>query len=176
MKQSNLNFISRMPKPLLWMLAILIIIFLFFGIYSTIIYKEAMSSKQNGYSEAEKRVLSETNIKKIKETTTFSGEKTYYVVFGTDKENHKKIAFVPEKKEKIHVFDATETISKEQITTKIFKECPNCDKIRVKPGLLDNKLVWEASYLGEKNNYVFEYYSMKNASRYEKFQMGRNFK
>lgn len=176
MKQSNSNFISELPRWLFWTIIILIILVLFFSIYSAIIYKEAMASKHRGYPEAEKRVLSETDIETVEKTTTYSGEETYFVVFGLDKSNDKKIAFVPQKKDKINVFDANNIVTKEQINAQLVNECPDCKQINITAGILDQKPVWEASYVNKNNNYVFDYYSMKDASRYERFQMKRNYK
>src|SRR5690625_573222 len=64
-------------------------------VYLIVLYNQVMSAKTEGFTDTEKKVISQTSIVTIEQITTFHEKESYHVVWGKTEDNMKQLAFVP---------------------------------------------------------------------------------
>lgn len=147
-------------------------------VYLIVLYNQVMSAKTEGFTDTEKKVISQTSIVTIEQITTFHEKESYHVVWGKTEDNMKQLAFVPidSSDEQIIVVDEHDILSKEVIQNEWEKDCTSCQLNKIVPGKIRNNLVWELTYTDEKGRYVFDYLSIYDGTRYEQFSFSTMFK
>ncbi|MGM8211592.1 cell wall elongation regulator TseB-like domain-containing protein [Virgibacillus sp. W0430] len=145
--------------------------------YFAYLYNEMIDIKTAGFSETEKKVINETKITEINDITAFYEKETYHIVFGTTNDEKEQVAFVPISNDgEILVLDERKLINQESILKKWENECSECTLIKIVPGMINNKPVWELTYTDKTHRYVFEYVSLFDGTPYEQFRFSTMFK
>lgn len=172
-KQQSRNFIL-----LKWSFIIFLLLIIFGLIYLGFLYYEIQQNKTKGYANAKETVIKNTSITEINNIVRFHGEEAYYVIYGTTESKKELMAFVPfnhQNNDQLTVLDLTEIISKESVIEEWQKQCTDCQLIKVIPGMINNKPLWEITYVDSSKRYVFDYLSIEDGSQYERLRFKRMF-
>ncbi|HLQ97713.1 MAG TPA: DUF5590 domain-containing protein [Candidatus Dormibacteraeota bacterium] len=161
-----------------WAIIIALLAMLALLTYVMILYTNIQQDKQAGFSETEKIVLRDTDLVEVTDMMRYHGEFAYHIVFGVTEDNQEKIVFVPITKEDQDLVsvDQTEIISKQTLEKQLQNECDTCKIISIIPGIEDDELLWELTYVDDSNRYVLEYVSIYDATQYEQFRFKRLYK
>lgn len=161
-----------------WLFLFFLLLMIIAIVYSVLLYRDLEKSKTRGMSQTEQRIYKETDITKVEDIDFFYSNESYHVVYGTDKEKHKLIAFVPlkSKKQDIKTINQDEIISKETVHKQWKKSCTECKMIKITPGIVDENKVWELTYRDELNRYVLEFLSISDGKQYERLRFAERFK
>ncbi|SHF56121.1 cell wall elongation regulator TseB-like domain-containing protein [Ornithinibacillus halophilus] len=153
---------------------LLAILLLILGIY---LYREMIDNKSNGFSDAENRALQETKLTDVEKVERFHGKESYYIVFGNDESNNKLVVFVPIKnrEKELLQLQEDEIISETTIIENWKSDCSSCELIKVVPGVVDEKALWELTYKDHKDNYFIEYRSIYDGKQLELLRLKNKF-
>src|SRR5690606_149451 len=160
----------RIPTWTKWTLLglLLIIIVIFFFLIS--LYSDIQDSKTHGYSDAEQRVLQETDVDKIEDTRRYQADSLFHIVFGKTKEQS-VIVFVPENvDEELTIVNQSEILPYDTVKENWMNECVNCELIDIVPAIIKGNELWELTYYDEANRYVIDYVSIFDGTKYEEFR------
>ncbi|MEL3972672.1 DUF5590 domain-containing protein [Rossellomorea oryzaecorticis] len=153
-----------------WITIIIVAAVIVMGTASVLLYQTARGPVKEEFDQASKRVMDETPMKEIENTTMYHGAKAYTVITGKDDNNEKVVAFVPEKKEGIIVKKWADGISKEQAINKL-KDEKQPDKIlSVRLGHESVGPVWEITYLDKQRNLNYFYLLFSNGEWWKKIE------
>ena len=166
------------PRWLSISLLIFFILLLSVSIYGIILYNDLVDSKTSGYNETAEQILNNTSISEIEKIEQFNGAKSYHVIFGSNEKNEKKIIFYPlEGNEKnLTTINQSEVIPSEEIFGQWEEQCMDCELIKIVPALVNDKALWELTYKNNSNQYIIDYLSIYDGSRFEQYRFNRTFK
>lgn len=161
-----------------WIFLALLLIILACLTYLIVFYNNIQQDKQEGFTDTKDIVLRDTDLVEINEIERYHGEFAYHIVFGQTENNEEKIVFVPLIKDEqdLITIDQSEIVSKETLITQLQNECSTCKIISIIPGIEDNDLLWELTYVDASDRYVLEYVSIYDATQYEQFRFKRSYK
>lgn len=161
-----------------WVVLILLLAILAFLTYAIILYNHIQQDKQAGFTETKEIVLRETDLIEIHDMKSYQGEFAYHIVFGHTESNENKIVFVPltNEEQDLIVVEQSEIISEQTLEKQLQKECNTCKIISISPGIEDDELLWELTYVDDSDRYVLEYVSLYDATHYEQFRFKRLYK
>lgn len=160
-----------------WILSAIIVILLLITIFFAVLYIKIEKNKEEGMDHTREMVLNNTDIVTIDQIDRFNGSESYHIIFGETDEKEAQVIFVPLTKDE----DDYLTIKQEDIISEAAikknwqNECDQCKFIKLVPGIVDDKEVWELTYIDNKNRYIFEYRSLYDGEQYEKLQFTRLF-
>ncbi|WP_155982691.1 DUF5590 domain-containing protein [Paucisalibacillus sp. EB02] len=156
----------------------LVLFFIIIAIFIFIInlYSDIQESKTKGFSDAEHRVLQETDIVEIESTSRYQADSLYHVVFGKTKAEQSIIVFVPEDDEKkLTIVNQTEILQYDTVKANWMNECVKCELIDIVPAINKGNALWEITYYDEANRYVLDYVSIFDGTKYEEFRFKKMF-
>jgi len=171
---------SRSIEPsrfrfVIWGIGILLLLTLGLLLY---LYLTVMQGKTETYPQSEKIAIEETPIEKVSTVYRYHGAARYDIVAGVESNGEEGFAFIPKSTSKqdtqqleTSYISRQNTISKDQILSQWRNECQGCEFIEITPAMDDQKPLWELTYMDAQNRYVFDYYYMKNAKKYEQFRL-----
>lgn len=168
----------RKTRWIKWIILVFLLTIAAFLTYATILYNDIQKDKHTGFSETEKIVLRETDLVEINDIKRYHGEFAYHIVFGQTEDNEHKIVFIPltNKEQDLITVDQNEIISQQTLENQLKKECDTCKIISIIPGIEENELLWELTYVDASDRYVLEYVSIYDATQYEQFRFKRLYK
>lgn len=168
----------RKTRWIKWIILVFLLTIAAFLTYATILYNGIQKDKHAGFSETEKIVLRETDLVEINDIKRYHGEFAYHIVFGQTEDNEHKIVFIPltNKEQDLITVDQNEIISQQTLKNQLKKECDTCKIISIIPGIEENELLWELTYVDASDRYVLEYVSIYDATQYEQFRFKRLYK
>lgn len=179
-KQMRTSYYQQPQKSawVKWVIIILLLIVLAFLTYLIVLYNNIQKDKQDGFSETEELILRDTDLVEISKIERYHGEHAYHVVFGQTENHEDKIVYVPltDEEQDLIIVDQSEIVSKEQIENQLQNECNTCKIISIIPGIEDDELLWELTYVDASDRYVLEYVSLYDATQYEQFRFTRLYK
>ena len=109
--------------------------------------------------QAEQLALSSNKLAEVTESYTYNGNNPYVTVIGTDDEGRKKALFVPISMDEklIQQTYMDEGITKDKALSVLASETKVSEILHTKLGFEEAGVVWEISYLNEKDdlNYVY---------------------
>ncbi|MER1999474.1 MAG: DUF5590 domain-containing protein [Lysinibacillus sp.] len=109
--------------------------------------------------QAEQLALSSNKLAQVTESYTYNGNNPYVTVIGTDDEGREKALFVPISMDEKLIQQAymDEGITKEKALSVLASETKVSEILHTKLGFEEAGVVWEISYLNEKDdlNYVY---------------------
>lgn len=165
---------SNVPNWLKWSLGIFCFILIVGSIYGIFLYKSIQKNKVAGFAETEEKVLSETELTVIDDIYRFHGEEAFHILFGKSKDGKKKIVFLPledkGKDKKMTIIDESKIIQKQTILNQWHSQCEKCDFKKIQPAMIDDKPLWEVTYIDKAGRYTFDYLSIYDGSRYEQLR------
>lgn len=169
---------SRKPKWVKWGFISLLIITLSCLIYMIVLYNNIQRDKKAGFTETEEIILHETDLIKINDIERYHGENAYHIVFGQTENNEHKIVYVPlnDEDHDLIIIDQSEIMSQASIEKQLQKQCNTCKIISIVPGIEDNELLWELTYIDDSNRYVLEYVEIYDGTQYEQFRFTEMYK
>ncbi|WP_026906535.1 DUF5590 domain-containing protein [Paucisalibacillus globulus] len=166
----------RLPSLAKWILLGIILILIAIFIYLVFLYSDIQKSKTNGFSNAEQRVLEETDLVDIEETLRYQDEALYHVVIGKTKADEGLIVFVPEgDEEKLTIVNQNEILPYDTVLANWMDECVNCELVDIVPAIIKGNALWEITYYDEANRYVLNYVSIFDGIKYEEFRFIKMF-
>jgi uncharacterized protein YpmB len=166
----------EMPSWAKWTILALILIFIAIFIYLIVLYHDIQDSKTKGYSQAEQRVLQETDIVQIEETVRYQGDILYHVVTGKNDDGKNLIVFVPESNdEEVVIVKQNDILPYDTVKANWENDCVNCELIHIVPAIIKNDALWEITYYDESDRYVIGYVSIFDGSTYEEFRFKKMF-
>src|SRR5699024_9737238 len=142
-------------------------------------YQEIIRQRDEGYDDAEKIALKETELADIEDTYDYVGEHHYYIFFGKSNDDKKIVVFQQENdngNEDITLLDQEDIVSEEANIKQWEDACPSCRLMSVKPAMIDDEPLWELTYKDDKDRLVLDYRSIKDGSGYEKYRFNQMFK
>ncbi|WP_052360676.1 cell wall elongation regulator TseB-like domain-containing protein [Oceanobacillus manasiensis] len=148
------------------------------GIYAAFLYHDINESRTAGYETTKKQVLSATSVTEIEKVVTFNGAESYHVVFGKTEKNEGRLVFYPlEGNEKtLTTMNEDEMVSEENMLQEWSSRCTDCKFIKIVPGIVDEKVLWEITYRDASDRYVLDYYAIEDGSQYEQYRLKQMFK
>jgi len=161
-----------------WSILSLILLLIICFIYGIILYQNTQKSKTVGMADSKERILQDTEITKIDSIERFNGVNSYHIAFGENKDEEKKIAFIPLKTENedVILIDESDIMSKELVENQWKEQCNQCKLIKITPGIVEDNELWELTYVDESNLYIIDYISMYDGTPYEQFRFTKMFK
>lgn len=145
--------------------------------YSLYLYVSIMQGKTETFSESEEIAIKETPIEKVSTVYRYHGASRYDIVAGVEPNGDEGFAFVQKTKitdeqEQLNISYVSKqnTISKDQVLSKWRNNCQGCDFEKITPAMDNQKPLWEITYYDAQSRYVFDYYYMKNAEKYEQYR------
>ncbi|WP_430785598.1 DUF5590 domain-containing protein [Virgibacillus flavescens] len=171
MRRQNSQYI--VPSWLKWGMLGLIVVLISCLVYLFLLYSDIQQSRTTDYENSKNEVLRKTSVSKIGKTTDFYGEQQFHVIFGTTKNDDEKIVFVPigKKKEDLTVIDQSEIIPRQQVVNQWERQCKDCKLIDVTPAMQNNEPLWELTYVDASKRYVFDYFSIFDGKRLQRYQL-----
>lgn len=165
---------NQSPKKIHWVTWLVIAIaciFLVCAISLFVLYSQILKGKDAGLASAGKKAVKQTELVQADHVELFSGKDSYYVVYGKTKKKEAKIAFMPKNaKAKPKVISEKDILTKDEIQSLWRQKCSACELTGIAPGMIDNKPIWEVSYQAD-GQYVFDYMSMYDGSRIDRFRL-----
>lgn len=109
--------------------------------------------------QAEELALSEKKLTHVIESYTYNGNKPYVTVIGTDAQGKEKAVFVPTSLDRKQIQEVylEEGITKEQALDVLSGDVPVNEVLHTKLGVEETGVVWEITYLNEKDNLNYVY-------------------
>lgn len=161
------------PNWLKWGTIGLILVLISCFIYLIFLYSGIQQNRTANYPESKAAVRTKTEVSTIEKVTEYYGKHQYHIIFGADKNGDEKIVFVPldSKKKDLTVIDQSEIITKQQIKNEWEAQCQNCELIDITPAMENNKVLWEITYMDSSNRYIFDYLSIYDGTRYQRYQL-----
>jgi uncharacterized protein YpmB len=109
--------------------------------------------------QASELAISTGKLSKVTESYTYNGNKPYVTVIGTDSEGVKKAIFVPISMdpELIQEVGLADGITEKQALSVLTSESNVSEILHTKLGFEDAGVVWEITYLNDKDNLNYVY-------------------
>lgn len=153
------------------LLGIAIVILLTFG-YMIYLYNTVLEQKTETFQNAKQQAIAETPLKKVDSITRYHGANHVDVVIGEDVQGKPGYAFIPVNKDGDQVFRyADEGVSRKAIKEQWRSLCSNCQFIDLTLAIDKQSPLWEFTYIDTSGRYVFDYYRLKDGSKYEQFRL-----
>ncbi|QHE52491.1 DUF5590 domain-containing protein [Pontibacillus sp. HMF3514] len=137
-----------------------------------------MQEKTDTFSESKEMAIKETPIEKVSTVYRYHGAARYDIVAGVEPNGEEGFAFVEkakatEEQEQLNISYVSKqnTVSKDQILSQWRNNCQGCDFEKITPAIDNQKPLWEITYYDPQSRYVFDYYYMKNAKKYEQYRL-----
>jgi len=144
--------------------------------YGAVVYKSIQNDKTEGFNESKQTILAQTEVIHEDHMTAFYGEEAFHILFGRTDSSEAKIVFLPlNNDDDLTVLDQSDIISKSEIKQDWHRQCTHCSLVKITPAMIKNKPLWEITYKDRQNRYVFDYLSMYDASRYERYAFRKMF-
>lgn len=179
-KQMRTSYYEQPQKStwVKWVMIFLLLTIIALLTYMIILYNDIQEDRQIGFSETKKIVLRDTDLVEITEIQRYHGEFAYHIVFGHTENNEQQIVYVPltNAEEELMIVNKSDIVPKESIEKQLQNECNTCKIISIIPGIEDNELLWELTYVDASERYVLEYVSIYDATPYEQFRFTRLYK
>jgi uncharacterized protein YpmB len=109
---------------------------------------------------------------KATKVEAFYGDKPLKIVYGEDKIGQKVIVWVSD--QDVHTEMASEGFTEEQVRDKMLKKDPDFELLRVMPGLIEGKYVWEVFYkkkLDTGTRYYYDYYTFQDGTYIDTYRL-----
>jgi uncharacterized protein YpmB len=151
------------------MLGVLLLLFLINWLYQMI-----HAPQWKAENQAVQRVYQETEMVDADQIRTFHGENTYWVIFGTNKQGEKMIAWVGE--DGVHTELADDGVTENKLRKTFASEHPNAEILRVLPGKMGNEYIWEIFYTKEKEGtkrHYYGFYRFDDGTLIDTYRLGR---
>lgn len=164
-----------------WGLIILSLIIVTCFIYGVVLYNTIEKNKTAGFDETKEWVTQDTDITTVSSIERYHGKEAYHIVYGQTDDEIDKIVFVPlqinkdEEKKELIVVDLADIMSKKAIQDQWQQQCNNCNLTKIVPGVEDDQLLWELTYVDDANRHVLEYVSIYDGSQYEQFRFTQRY-
>ncbi|RRK11081.1 hypothetical protein D1831_04510 [Lactiplantibacillus garii] len=154
---------KRRPERVI-MIVLLVVLAIIVAIYGT------LWAAQRPMHQAQKTAYSLAVSKgKLKTTTGFSqynGDQSYYAVTGTNSKNVPVYAVInTNKKHQTTVVKQSAGISRTKALRKVWSKRNPSKVIKATLGKYDGEVVWEITYLNQKNNLCYEVLQYSNGSQ-----------
>lgn len=161
-----------------WVFIFLLLVILACLSYLMVLYHHIQQDKEAGFDETKEIVLRDTDLIEINDIERYHGENAYHIVFGYTENNEEKLVYVPltNEDDDLITIDQSEIISKKTVENQLINECNGCKIISIIPGIEDNELLWELTYVDDLGRYVLEYISLYDATQYEQYRFTRMYK
>lgn len=152
-KQNRMNGLRVFKRVLLTLLAILLILWISYLIAN----HPRSAARRQAISMAEKYGhLSSPNSFYV-----FNREKTYYTVGGKNRQGKQILVIIPQKGGNISIIKQSSGITNQQAIN-LVKTKNNPRKIlRTAPGIFNNKVVWEVTYINKKGSLCYDLINFK---------------
>lgn len=141
-------------------------------VYFLVLYSNIVNSKMENKEDLSAFIKAETDIHTITKMYHFQGEEAYDIIYGQDKaEKSEYVIFNPsgnKNKDDLLTYKADDLISEKSIEKEWQSTCKGCTLKRSSPAMINDKPLWEMTYINDQNRYVMEYISLKDGSTFEK--------
>lgn len=146
--------------------------------YLIYLYVDIQKNKTKDFAQTKTRVLAETSIEYIDKIERYHDEHYYHIVYGSDTHGKDYIAFVPQNSEQtdIRTVSKEEMLTESMIKSKWEKTCQACQFIHLTPAIIEDEILWELTYTTQKEQYVFNYYTIDDGELYEQIKLFQRFK
>lgn len=161
------------PNWLKWGLLGFILVLISCFIYLFFLYSDIQQSRTVNYQDSKQEVLDKTNVSQIENIAKYNGEHQFHVIFGATKNDGNKIVFVPlgKKNKRLTVIDGSKIITKQQIMDQWKQQCQNCELIDITPAMENNEPLWEVTYVDDSERYIFDYLSVYDGTRIQRYRL-----
>jgi uncharacterized protein YpmB len=121
---------------------------------------------------AVEKAYEKTILAKATKVESFYGDGPLQIVFGEDKLGHKVIVWVSDKD--AHAEMADEAFTEQQVRETMHKKDPSLELLRVMPGIVEGKYVWEVFYkktLDSGTRYFYDYYTFQDGTYIDTYRL-----
>jgi uncharacterized protein YpmB len=133
------------------------------------VYNDAFEPERLMEEKALKRAEKEVAFTSIEEIYTYYGSQAYVVIVGTDEDDEKIIAWVPENMDDVIIAKQEDGISKQEAISILKAERNPQEIISVKLGMEKEVPLWELKYIDEENRYSFYYLSFEDGTFIQRY-------
>lgn len=124
--------------------------------------------------QAVETAYQKTIMTKAAKVETFVGTQTYKIVYGEDALNQALLVWIGDKE--IHTEYVADGLSDKELRTKFAQKEPTAELLRILPGKLKEKLVWELYYTKPnetgKKAYYYDYIEFKDGALLDTYNLG----
>jgi uncharacterized protein YpmB len=109
---------------------------------------------------------------KASKVEAFYGDKPLKIVYGEDKIGQKVIVWVSDSE--VHTEMAAEGFTEQQVRDTMLRKDPNVELLRVMPGIMEGKYVWEVFYkkkLDSGTRYFYDYYTFQDGTYIDTYRL-----
>lgn len=178
------NRSSRQINWIKWTLITLCLIVVTCLVYGILLYNTIQKNKMADFDETIALVIQDTDIIEVSSIERYHGGEAYHIVYGQTSDQEDKIAFVPIKVKKdqeknqqdLVVVNEEDTLSKIAIQKQWEEQCNACELKKIIPGIENDQVIWEITYIDDSDRHVLEYVSIYDGSQQEKFRFTQMYK
>jgi uncharacterized protein YpmB len=135
-------------------------------------YMNVQNEHWNEKTQAVETAYEKSILTKATNVESFYGDDPVQIVFGEDKIGQKVIVWVSDKN--VHTEMASEAFTEEQVRETMRKKDPSLELLRVMPGLIESKYVWEVFYKKKDNTgtrYFYDYYTFQDGTYIDTYRL-----
>jgi uncharacterized protein YpmB len=135
-------------------------------------YLNVQGEHWNENTKAVETAFERTILAKATTVESFYGDEPYQVIFGEDKIGQKVIVWVSNKE--VHTEMSADGFTEQQVREVMSKKGPENEILRIMPGKMQNKYVWEVFY--KKNDptgmrYFYDYYNFQDGTYIDTYRL-----
>lgn len=135
-------------------------------------YKATMNSKNDGMQEAKSRIGEYLEGFELQNSEVYFGDKKYFIFEGLNVNKEGTIIFVPESKDdEIITEKVTNALTKQDVQKYLEEKYNPSEIISIKLGMRDKVPLWEATYVVETGNYVYEFLDFHTGDLLKKYTL-----
>lgn len=170
----------RLKRKKKWM-AVIILIAVIALVLAIWYYRTIQNPLWSHEEEAEQLALMQTEMVEVQQVYTFVNEQSHYSVLGVDDAGNELLVWLSpqddgfsEVVETIEVYPMAESVSREDMKQKLLTEQPEADILRVQPGKLYGRWVWEIFYkrkTAQGTRRFYDYYHLADGEWLDTYRL-----
>ena len=94
----------------------------------------------------------------------YNRENTYYTVAGKNNKGQKILVIVPQKNGSVRIVKQSTGLTKQQVLAQVKSNEHPKKVLKAVPGIFNDKVVWEVTYLNQKGNLCYDLINFKTGS------------
>lgn len=104
------------------------------------------------------------HLKKPTDFYIYNREHTYYTVAGKNQKGQNILVIVPQKNDSVRIVKQSTGLTEQQVIAKVKNGEHPKRVLKAVPGVFNDKVVWEVTYLNQKGNLCYDLINFKTGS------------
>lgn len=155
-KQSHVTGLKILRRTLLTILVIILVLWVSYAI--------ANHPKAQAQREATSIAKKYGHLRSTNGFYIFNREKTYYTVTGKNQKGQQMLVMVPKSGGNVRLIKQSKGITSQQARQKVQNYGRTKKVLRVAPGIFNDKVVWEVTYINKKGALCYDLLNFRNGN------------